>query len=55
LNEGEGSPHNCFCPPKEEVFLVKMLAYTIIKRYTLSGFWGFGLTESDALIKTGMN
>ena len=52
---GGSSPHNCFCPPKEEVFLVKMLAYTIINRYTLFGIWVFGLTKIDVKIKIGVS
>jgi hypothetical protein len=52
---GGSSPHNCFCPLKEEVFLVKMLTYPIKNRYTLPEFWVFGLAKNDLPIKIGMN
>ena len=51
MGGGGSSPHNYFCPPKEEVFLVEMLTYPIKNRYTLSGFWVFGLAKNDVTHK----
>jgi hypothetical protein len=41
--------------PKVEVTLVKMLTYTTKNRYTLSGFWLFGLAKNNVATKIGVS